>query len=92
MIEFSHQPVMLQECMDGLAIKSGGIYFDGTVGGGNHSFEILKRSSPDGQLIATDLDDCAIAAASKKLAPFEGGIGSSKATSKLLKRFWKRLK
>lgn len=72
MIEFSHQPVMLQECMDGLAIKSGGIYFDGTVGGGNHSFEILKRSSPDGQLIATDLDDCAIAAASKKLAPFEG--------------------
>lgn len=72
MIEFSHQPVMLQECMDGLAIKSGGIYFDGTVGGGNHSFEILKRSSPDGQLIATDLDDCAIAAASKKLASFEG--------------------
>lgn len=63
---------MLEECMDGLALKSGGVYFDGTVGGGNHSFEILKRSSPDGRLIATDLDDEAIAAATKKLSPFEG--------------------
>lgn len=72
MLEFSHKPVMLEECMDGLALKSGGVYFDGTVGGGNHSFEILKRSSPDGRLIATDLDDEAIAAATKKLSPFEG--------------------
>ena len=72
MLEFAHKPVMLEECMDGLALKSGGVYFDGTVGGGNHSYEILKRSSPDSRLIATDLDDEAIEAATKKLAPFDG--------------------
>jgi len=72
MLEFSHKPVMLEECMEGLALKDGGVYFDGTVGGGNHSYEILKRSSPSGRLIATDLDDEAIEAATKKLSPFEG--------------------
>ena len=72
MLEFSHKPVMLEECMQGLALKAGGIYFDGTVGGGGHSYEILKRTSPSGRLIATDLDDEAIAAATKRLSPFEG--------------------
>ncbi len=72
MIEFSHKPVLLEECMQGLALKSGGVYFDGTEGGGNHSFEILKRTFPDGRLIGTDLDDFAIAAATAKLAPFGG--------------------
>ncbi len=72
MLEFSHKPVMLEECMEGLALKAGGIYFDGTVGGGNHSYEILKRSAPNGRLIATDLDDEAIVAATKKLDPFAG--------------------
>ena len=62
---------MLEECMEGLNVKDGGIYFDGTVGGGGHSYEILKRSSPGGRLIATDLDDDAIAAASKRLKEFE---------------------
>ena len=61
MIEFSHKPVLLEECMQGLALKSGGVYFDGTEGGGNHSFEILRRTFPDGRLIGTDLDDFAIA-------------------------------
>lgn len=56
----------------GLAPERGGVYFDGTVGGGGHSYEILKRSAPDGQLIATDLDDCAIAAASDRLSEFAG--------------------
>lgn len=72
MIEFSHLPVMLEECMEGLALKDGGVYFDGTVGGGGHSFEILKRTAPNGRLIATDLDDNAIAAAQKRLSPFSG--------------------
>ena len=74
MIEFSHKPVLLEECMQGLALKSGGVYFDGTEGGGNHSFEILRRTFPDGRLIGTDLDDFAIAAATAKLAPFGGRI------------------
>ena len=72
MSEFSHFPVMLEECMQGLDVKSGGIYFDGTLGGAGHSYEILKRSSPDGKLIATDLDDEAIAAATERISPFKG--------------------
>ena len=54
MIAFSHKPVLLEECMQGLLLKAGGVWFDGTVGGGGHSYEILKRTSPSGQLIATD--------------------------------------
>lgn len=72
MTKFSHQPVMLEECMQGLKVKSGGIYFDGTVGGGGHSYEILKRSAPDGRLIATDRDDDAILASTERLKEFEG--------------------
>lgn len=72
MTEFSHLPVMLNECIEGLKVKDGGIYYDGTVGGGGHSYEILKQSAPDGRLIATDLDDDAIMAADKKLSPFKG--------------------
>ncbi len=71
MKEFSHRSVLFEECMDGLNIKEGGIYFDGTVGGGGHSFGILTRSK-SGKLIATDLDDEAIAAATKRLSPFDG--------------------
>ncbi|MBE5745593.1 MAG: 16S rRNA (cytosine(1402)-N(4))-methyltransferase RsmH [Clostridiales bacterium] len=71
-MEFSHKPVMLEECMQGLNLKEGGVWFDGTVGGGGHSYEILKRTSPSGKLIATDLDDEAIAAATKRLQPFAG--------------------
>ena len=72
MLDFSHKPVMPEECMDSLVLKDGGVYFDGTVGGGGHSYEILKRTSPSGRLIATDLDDEAIAAASSRLSEFSG--------------------
>lgn len=61
---------MLEECMEGLNIKDSGIYYDGTVGGGGHSYEILRRSAPDGRLIATDLDDDAISAATERLSGF----------------------
>lgn len=72
MIEFSHIPVMLDECIDGLKVKNGGTYFDGTLGGGGHSEAILEKSAPDGLLIATDLDDDAIKSASKRLDKFSG--------------------
>ena len=72
MISFSHKPVMLEECMRGLNLKSDGTYFDGTLGGGGHSYEILKRSGPNGKLIATDLDDFAIIAAKERLRLFAG--------------------
>ena len=72
MTEFKHVSVMLEECMDGLKIKQDGIYFDGTLGGGGHSYQILKRSAPNGQLVATDLDDYAIGRASERLKEFSG--------------------
>lgn len=72
MLEFSHKPVMLEECMDALSLKDGGIWYDATVGGGGHSYEILKRTAKNGRLIATDLDDEAIEASTKRLNEFEG--------------------
>ena len=51
-----HNPVMLQECIDGLNIKPDGIYVDVTFGGGGHSREILKYLGPKGRLIAFDQD------------------------------------
>ncbi|MGN0818513.1 MAG: 16S rRNA (cytosine(1402)-N(4))-methyltransferase, partial [Candidatus Coproplasma sp.] len=72
MSAFSHTPVMLEECLNGLNLSDGGVYFDGTIGGAGHSYEILKRTSPSGKLIATDLDDDAIAAACDRLKEFEG--------------------
>ena len=42
-MEFSHKSIMVEECMEGLDIKKDGIYVDGTLGGGGHSFHILER-------------------------------------------------
>lgn len=68
-MEFSHKPVLLQECIDGLNIRPDGIYVDGTLGRGGHSEEILKRLTT-GQLIAIDQDQQAIDEAGARLAPF----------------------
>ncbi len=65
---FAHRSVLLEPCMDALAIKPDGIYVDGTAGGGGHSFEIARRLTT-GRLIAIDQDEAAIKAASTKLAP-----------------------
>jgi len=51
-----HTPVMLQECIEGLAIKKDGTYVDVTFGGGGHSREIMKHLGKDGQLLAFDQD------------------------------------
>ena len=51
-----HTPVMLQECIEGLAIKPAGTYVDVTFGGGGHSREILKHLNKDGKLLAFDQD------------------------------------
>ena len=61
---------MLGECIEGLNVRNGGIYFDGTLGGGGHSYEILKKSSPTGRLVATDLDLFAIGKANERLKEF----------------------
>lgn len=67
-LNFSHRPVMLDECIENLAIKPDGIYVDGTAGGGGHSFAIASRLTT-GKLIAIDQDEAAIAAAGARLAP-----------------------
>lgn len=73
-MEFRHQPVMLQETIEHLNIKPDGIYVDGTVGGGGHSFHIADRLSDRGRLIGIDQDDAAIRAAGERLAPFGGRV------------------
>ena len=65
-----HIPVLLESCMQLLDPKPGAYYADGTLGAGGHSEAILKGSSPDGRLIAFDLDPAAIGIARKRLAPF----------------------
>lgn len=52
-----HNPVLLQETVDGLAIRPDGVYVDVTFGGGGHSREILRRLGPDGKLFAFDQDE-----------------------------------
>ena len=67
-MEFSHKPVLLNECIEGLKIKPDGIYVDGTLGGAGHSIEILKRLSEKGLLIGIDRDEDALKAAKQKLS------------------------
>lgn len=55
-----HNPVLLQETVDGLNIKEDGVYVDVTFGGGGHSKEILKRLGPNGKLLAFDQDQDAL--------------------------------
>ncbi|MBR5684331.1 MAG: 16S rRNA (cytosine(1402)-N(4))-methyltransferase RsmH [Ruminococcus sp.] len=69
-MEFSHIPVMLEECMDGLDIRPDGIYVDGTAGGAGHSSAIAARLSEKGRLIALDRDPDAVAAATERLSVY----------------------
>ena len=69
MSEFRHAPVLLAECIAGLRIRPEGVYVDGTLGGGGHSYEIAKRLTT-GRLIGIDRDENALAAAGERLRPF----------------------
>ena len=68
-----HVSVLLQECIDNLNIKPDGIYLDGTLGMGGHSFEIASRLR-NGRLIGIDRDETAIERAGRRLAPFKDKI------------------
>ncbi|MDT0621170.1 16S rRNA (cytosine(1402)-N(4))-methyltransferase RsmH [Croceitalea vernalis] len=60
MNEEYHNPVLLQESVDGLKVHENGVYVDVTFGGGGHSKEILKRLGPEGKLFAFDQDEDAL--------------------------------
>lgn len=72
-MEFNHYSVLLPETIEQLHIKEDGIYVDGTLGGGGHSFEIAKRLTT-GRLIGIDQDYDALEAAGERLRPFEDRV------------------
>lgn len=73
-MEFKHTSVLLQECIDGLNIRPDGLYIDGTLGGGGHSFEIAKRLTQGGVLIGIDQDEEALSAAGERLSVYSDRV------------------
>lgn len=72
-MDYIHKSVLLDESIEGLNIKTNGIYVDATLGGGGHTQEILKRAA-DGKVIGIDQDDYAIERAKDKLKEFKNFI------------------
>ena len=70
MTQFHHVPIMLSEVMELLRPERGGLFVDGTLGGGGHAYEVCKRLG-SGKLIGIDQDADAIEAAGKRLLPFQ---------------------
>jgi 16S rRNA (cytosine1402-N4)-methyltransferase len=79
---YTHQPVLLSEVLEGLAIKPSGIYVDGTFGRGGHAAGILEKLNAQGKLIAIDKDQDAVEAAKKikdpRLYIFQGSFADIK--------------
>ena len=69
MSEFTHRPVLLDECIEGLNIRGEGVYLDGTLGRAGHSEQIVRRLT-SGRLICVDRDRAALDAARERLAPW----------------------
>ena len=65
-----HIPVMQREVVESLRCRPGGIYVDGTVGGGGHAGEILRHTAPGGLVIGMDVDDDALRESEERLRPF----------------------
>ena len=71
---YIHRPVLLEECIQALAIRPDGVYLDGTLGRGGHSEEIAKRLSERGRLLCVDRDQQALDEAGVRLAPWADRI------------------
>ena len=69
-VSFSHYSVLLNECIEGLAIRPDGIYIDGTAGGAGHSSVIASHLGKGGKLLALDQDTTAVAVATERLSRF----------------------
>ncbi len=73
-MSFKHYSVLLEETIEKLNIKPDGIYVDGTLGGGGHALEVVKRLSDKGRFYGIDQDDAAIAAAGERLSDYQDKI------------------
>lgn len=73
-MEFSHKSVLLNETIEGLRIKPEGIYVDGTLGGGGHALEVVKKLKGKGWFFGIDQDEAAIKAATERLCDHMGKI------------------
>lgn len=71
---FQHYSVLLEETIENLNIRQDGIYADGTLGGGGHALEVVKRLSGKGRFFGIDQDDAAISAAGERLAAYKERI------------------
>ena len=71
-MEFVHKPVLLEEVIDGLAIKPDGIYADGTLGGAGHGSRICEKLNAQGRYIGLDQDADAVRTSSERLSRFGG--------------------
>ncbi len=71
--DYGHKPVLLEECLQALAIRPDGCYLDGTLGRAGHSLEILRRLTT-GRLVGIDRDMAAIGAAGERLADFQDRV------------------
>lgn len=73
-MNFEHVPVLLEETLEYLDLKKGGVYIDGTLGGAGHSLEIVKRIIPGGLLLGIDQDSNAIEAAGNRLEAYKDNV------------------
>ena len=83
-MNYQHTPVLLKECIEGLAIRPGGVYLDGTLGGGGHSAKILESLGPGGRLYGIDRDETALSASAARISdarffPVHGNFHDAKA-------------
>jgi len=70
-VEFKHISVLLEETIEGLAVKPDGIYVDGTLGGAGHGYNVCEKLGPNGRFIGIDQDEDAIKAATERLSVFK---------------------
>lgn len=81
----THQPVLLNECIDALNIRKDGVYVDGTLGRGGHAEEIAKRLDT-GRLICIDRDAAAIEAGQRRLSPYGDRVCFARGNFQMLDR------
>lgn len=87
---FSHKSVLLEETIEGLNIKPEGIYVDGTLGGGGHSYEVAGKLTT-GRLIGIDQDEDAILAATNRLADYSDKVTIVRSNYEAMKQVLKDL-